>query len=96
MVAHYLEALLPQPKPLNTQWTKQIADPKAKSDFEIIVRNSTLLLTRLKGIIEESEQSLLSQSGSIDDFKDPNWSHKQAFRNGQLSELKKLKSLIPF
>lgn len=82
-------------KPLSSAWTRHL-DGQAKDDFEIIVRNSTLLLTRLKDYIEENERSLLSLNTSADDFEDPNWSHKQAFRNGQLSGLKKMKELIPF
>lgn len=81
---------------LSTAWTQNIQDPKDKADFEVIVRNSTRLLTRLKGIIEEQEKALHSQSFSLDDFRDPNWSHKQAYRNGELSRLKKMKDLIPF
>ena len=50
----------------------------------------------LKEYIEENERQLLSLNTSASDFEDPNWSHKQAFRNGQLSGLKKMKELIPF
>jgi hypothetical protein len=82
-------------KPLSTAWTQHLSG-KDKDDFEVIVRNSTLLLTRLKEIIEESERALHSQSHSVSDFSDPNWSHKQAFRNGELARLKKMKDLIPF
>ena len=82
-------------RPLDTRWTRNLPEDKRK-EFEGLVRNSTLLLTRLKEIIEEAEQSEISQSSSLSDFKDPNWPYKQAFRNGSLSQLKKLKDLIPF
>lgn len=82
-------------KPLSTAWTNGKTE-QAKEDFETIVRNSTLLLTRLKEIIEEQERALLNNSFSVSDFSDPNWSHKQAFRNGELSQLTKLKQLVPF
>lgn len=78
------------------RWTRDIADQKAREDFEAVVRNSTLLLTRLKQIIEEREKSLLNLGLSQEDFKDNNWSHKQAHRNGGLGELKRIKELIPF
>lgn len=81
---------------LSTAWTQHIQDPKDKADFEVIVRNSTRLLTRLKGIIDEQINQIHSQSNSVDDFRDPNWSHKQAYRNGELARLKKMKDLIPF
>lgn len=82
--------------PLDSRWTREIRDEEARKNFELIVRNSTLLLTRLKGILEEAERSLISQSATMDDFKDPNWSHKQAFRNGELGCIRKMKDLIPF
>lgn len=82
-------------KPLSTAWTQHLTGQE-KEDFEKIVRNSTLLLTRLKAIIEEREKTLLNQSYSTSDFEEPNWSHKQAFRNGLLSELRRFKEFIPF
>lgn len=81
---------------LNTAWTQQIKDQKAREDFAVIVRNSTLLLTRMKEIIEDRERQLNNSSFSDDDFKDPNWSHKLAKRIGRLAELKLMKDLIPF
>lgn len=96
MAAQPQQQEAPLPRQLDTRWTRNLTDATAKKDFEIIVRNSTLLLTRLKEIIEEAEKAEISQSGSYADFEDPNWSHKQAFRNGSLSQLKKLKDLIPF
>lgn len=81
---------------LSTAWTKDIQDPKEKEDFEVIVRNSTRLLTKLKQIIEDREKSLTNAGLSIEDFKDNNWSHKQAHRNGGLGQLKFMKELIPF
>lgn len=60
------------------------------------MRNSTLLLTRLKDILEERERQINNLSMSADGFKDPNWSHKQAHNLGRLLELKLLKDLLPF
>lgn len=80
---------------LSSAWIKHLPQDKQK-DFESLVRNSTQLLTRLKQIIEERERELNNSSYSLDDFKDPNWSHKQAYRNGGFAELKRLKEIIPF
>jgi hypothetical protein len=80
---------------LSSAWTQHLP-PEKKKDFEALVRNSTQLLTRLKQIIEDRERELNNSNYSIDDFKDPNWSHKQAYRNGELTELKRLKEIIPF
>lgn len=81
--------------PLSTAWTQHLQGD-AKKSFEDIVRNSTQLLIRLKDIVTEMEREQHNQSFSLSDFKDPNWSHKQAYRNGRLSSLKELKELIPF
>lgn len=80
--------------PLSSAWTRHLPDQKAREDFAVIVRNSTLLLTRLGEILEEQEKQSVAASYSQDDFKDPNWSHKQAFRNGRLSMIKTLKEII--
>lgn len=82
-------------RPLSSAWTQKLQG-QDKADFETIVNNSTLLLTRLKEIIVDQERSLHNLNTSLDDFKDPNWSHKQAFRNGQLAAYKLLKEIIPF
>lgn len=78
------------------RWTKNLPDDQSRKDLETIVRNSTILLTRLKQIIEDREKSLINLGLSLEDFKDSNWSHKQAHRNGGLNELKRIKELIPF
>lgn len=83
-------------RPLNTAWTQNKQDPKAKTDFEALVRNSTLLLTRLQEIIEERERTHLNAGLSLEDYKDPNWALRQAVRNGSLRELKFFKELISF
>lgn len=80
-------------KPLSTAWTQGLQG-QAKTDFESMVRNSTLLLRRLSEIIEEKKTAISKQTYSIDDFKDPSWSHKQAFRNGELSQLSKFLEII--
>lgn len=80
-------------KPLSSAWCQNLTGD-AKADFEKVVRNSTKLLTRLQEIIEDRERSLHALNTSNDDFKDPSWSHKQAKRIGQLSELKQLKEII--
>lgn len=83
-------------KALDSRWTQNKPNPEARKDFEIIVRNSTLLLTRLKEIIEERERELNSKAFTEKDFEDPNWSHKHSYRIGRLGELKAFKDLIPF
>lgn len=80
---------------MNLVWTKHIKDPKAKEDFESILKNNTQLFRRLKEILEEREAELNKLSYADADFSDPNWSHKQAHRLGRLGELNKLKEILP-
>lgn len=87
---------MPSPgKKFSTAWTENLQGQE-KEDFEMIVRNSTLLLTRLKTILEDNERQVQNSGLSLSDFSDASWSHKQAFRNGQTAVLRKLKELIPF
>lgn len=83
-------------KSLDSRWTRHKHSPEERKDFETIVRNSTLLLTRLKEIFEEREREVNEKAFTEKDFEDPNWSHKHAARLGRLGELKALKDLIPF
>lgn len=80
---------------LDTRWTKNHQDPKAKADFEAILRNNTQIFNRLREILEEREAELNKLSFLDSDFSDPNWSHKQAHRLGRLGEIQRIKNLIP-
>lgn len=75
-------------------WTKHLRDDKERKDFITVLENSSLVLNRLKDILMEEIEVLDRQEGTIDDFKDPAWTHKQAFRNGDRARLRKLLDLI--
>lgn len=77
-------------------WVRHLKDPESKENFERSVRGSTVALARLLSLLEEQEQTIHNQEASASDFEDPNWSHKQAFRNGQKNQLKELKKLLSF
>lgn len=83
-------------KALDSRWTRNKPTPETRKDFESIVRNSTLLLTRLKEIIEEREREINEKAFTEKDFDTPNWALRQASRTGRLGELKAFKDLIPF
>ena len=83
-------------KKLPLVWVKHLTSKQAQKDSENVLRNSTQVLTRLSSIIEDLEQKVTSSESSLDDFTDPSWSHKQAFRNGQKATLKELKQLLEF
>lgn len=82
-------------KGLSLAWTRHLRGQE-KEDFEVIVRNSQLLLTRLKEIFQEKEIEVQNTQFSLSDFDSPSWALKTAYRNGQLALLKQFKELIPF
>lgn len=83
-------------KNLPVQWTKHLKDQDSRSKMEDTLRASKTALGRLLELVEERESELLRAETSLSDFDDPNWSHKQAFRNGKRSALKDLKELLEF
>jgi hypothetical protein len=82
-------------KALSVEWTKGL-DQKAKESLEQTIRNSTTALTRLLEIVEEREAELTRKECSVDDYDTPNWAVRQAHRNGERSQLRKLKDLLSF
>lgn len=83
-------------KPLAMVWTKHLRDNEEKKTFEASLRNSKVALGRLQQILDEMERDLSSSETSLKDFEDPNWSHKQAFKNGNRAIIKDIRRLIDF
>lgn len=48
----------------------------------------------LKNLMEEYYMEVLRSETKLDDFKDTDWSHKQAFRNGQRQAYQKLIDIL--
>jgi hypothetical protein len=80
---------------LNMVWTKHLQG-EAKTNFESLLRNSTTVLSRLRDILKEKEEDLTSQECSNDDFLQPGWEYRQAFRLGQKAQLREIQSLLKF
>lgn len=53
------------------------------------------LFDTVRAFIHEQEQSLDRGEESLDDFRDGAWPYKQAFRAGQRSAYKEVKSFLP-
>lgn len=75
-------------------WTKHLKTEQERKDFNDVLGNSSLVLNRLRDILMEEIEVLDRQEGTIDDFKDPAWTHKQAFRNGDRARLRKILDLL--
>lgn len=78
---------------MNSRWTSHLKGSD-KENFESVLNNSRMLLDRLKTILEQEEAAVDNSDTSIEDFEEPNWAYKQAFRNGQRNILKKLYTLV--
>jgi len=81
-------------KTLHLTWTKHLKTKEERERFEKVLRGSSILITRLLQILEEEEQALSNIEVSSQEFDNPSWAYKQAFRLGEKSRIKKLKDLL--
>ncbi len=79
---------------LDTRWTRNLKDPKAKSDFEIILRNSTLVNSRLVQLLEEIRRDTLKTK--FTDYESASWAYKQADQNGYIRAIDDIISLFKY
>lgn len=77
-------------------WLKSLKTDKEKEDFELVLRNSTMVVDRLIEIVDEWDAELTSKDLSETDFDTPNWEVKQAARIGDRRRIKKLRDLFSF
>lgn len=82
--------------PVSLDWTKHLRTEKDREDFVTVLRNSTYITGRLADILRERLDSVYREETKLGDFSDPNWSHKQAFRNGRKQVLKEVLDLLSF
>jgi hypothetical protein len=86
---------LTQPLPL--KWLQHLPqDTDDAKRFEQAVRSSTLVLGRLRDILEEDLEALDRQETSEDQYKLPAWDCLQAHRNGDRARLRKILNLLSF
>lgn len=74
-------------------WTKNLKGNE-KEEFLELLKLSPRILGRLKEMLEEDLLSIQSEETNLDDFNDPSWSHKQAFRNGRKAGIQKALSYL--
>lgn len=81
---------------LLTVWTKNIEKAEDKKKFEEALRNDTLILGRLREILQEKNKLAENQEISPKLFDDPNWAYKQAYINGYKQGMKQVDDLLKF
>lgn len=79
---------------MNLELTGHLKDPEEKSRFETQAYNAKNVLDRLKELMIQKEATLDRQESNIEVYNMPNWSHRQAHKNGQRSSLAWLKQLV--
>lgn len=77
-----------------TKWTQHLRLQADQDNFEKKIYNAKDVLERLKTLLEEKERSFDIAEYSVEDFSSPNWSEKQAFRNGNRAALHYVKTLL--
>lgn len=75
-------------------WTNHLKTQEEKERFAGSVIGSKAVLERLSQILAQEESEITRTELSVSEYDNPNWSHKQAFKNGQRSIYRKLQSLI--
>jgi hypothetical protein len=80
---------------LSTEWLKNLPSDK-KKDFELIIRNSTMMAQRILELCNEWEEELDRAEARVSDYDTPSWGFRQAHRNGDRSRIRKLRDLFSF
>jgi hypothetical protein len=75
-------------------WTKHLKTPEEKSRFENQVQSAKPVLDRLIQLIKEKTDSLDLSETREEQFDNPNWAHKQAYKNGLRSATQGFTKLI--
>lgn len=78
-----------------TRWSSHLTGDR-QTNFVDHLKGSTTVLERLRQLIDEELESLLSSEETEEDFLSPAWAEKQAFRNGKRSGLKRIRKLLSF
>lgn len=81
---------------LSVEWTKHLKDPKARQEFEKLLRNSTISLGRMREILEERLASLDRSEVKTEVYDSPNWAYKQADTNGMRRCLMNVIAMLEF
>ena len=77
-----------------TDWTKHLTDPKDVERFKKLILSAKPVLEHLTVLAKEKETALEQKELSEKEYDSPNWSHKQAYRNGYKACARDLIKLI--
>jgi len=80
-------------KALSLKWTKGL-DESDKERTEKLIRNSGIVLSRLRDIIQEDLDNI--QKETEKDYDNPSWAYLQAHKNGKSDYARQMLSLLNF
>jgi hypothetical protein len=80
----------------STRWTQQLKTTDEKERFLQALKNDTLVLGRLRDIIEEDIAALSRREVRLDSYDSPSWAYRQAHLNGVSQSLQGLRDLLSF
>jgi len=86
---------LEQNRPL-LRWYNELKNDKEREEFKSLLALNQKVFDRFLSLIQEMDTEIERSEFKASDFDDPSWSHKQAFRNGQRSQLKRFKDILTF
>ena len=78
------------------QWISDLKTTEEKEEFIKLLSYNQIVLRKLKTILEARMEERSKTSLTISDFDNPNWSHKEAFRNGEKTALRDVLNLLNF
>lgn len=78
------------------EWIKNLRTDKERTDFEEVLRNSTMVADRILELLDEWENDLNAKDLREADFDTPNWEVKQAARIGDRRRIHRMRELFSF
>jgi hypothetical protein len=90
--------ILDEPKPVSLplHWLRYCTTQEERDTIYKSLLGSRYILGILQRIVKDEKQALYRAEESIEDFKDPDWALKQAFRNGERKGLRIVEDLLNF
>lgn len=74
-------------------WTKHLKTKEEKENFESLLRNSTIVASRLVTILREMDESKVSRET---DYDSPSWAYLQADQNGYRRAIQEVLKLFNY
>jgi hypothetical protein len=64
------------------KWTSNLSTETEINDFRNKVYGAKPVLDRIRQLLDEKEAAIDRSEIKLEEYENPNWSHKQAFKNG--------------